>query len=204
MNSNSPPIHACATYRTSLSRLLGVVVLAYVVACAPPAYFAHWVVDVGELAGFVLLSAAAFGRLWCLIYIAGRKSQELQTSGPYSIVRNPLYVFSFLGAVGFGLAVENPLLAILLAAAFAVYYPMIVRLEERRLVAVFGPAFGDYCSRTPRWLPDFSRYCEPDSLVVHPAKIRRGILDAMWFLLAFLLWEAVEELRSLALLPILN
>ncbi|MGH8753515.1 MAG: methyltransferase family protein [Burkholderiales bacterium] len=178
------------------SRIAVVVILTYVVLGAPPKFFSSWLVDVAELVGFVFLSVAAMGRVWCIIFIAGVKNEVLVTDGPYSIVRNPLYVFSFLGAVGLGLAVENPLLALILGTLFAAFYPSVVRREEAYLASAHGSVFQEYCARTPRWVPNFWLYREPKTLTVVPAKIRKGIFDAMWFLWAFLLWEATEEFRQ--------
>jgi protein-S-isoprenylcysteine O-methyltransferase Ste14 len=182
--------------RIALSRTFMVVVLAYVLASAPPRLGSAWVLEAAELAGFVLLALAAFGRVWCLLYIAGKKNRVLLDSGPFSLCRNPLYVFSFLGAVGFGLAVENPLVALLLALIFAVYYPYVVAREESDLAVRFGPAFEAYRARTPRWLPSLRRFHEPSSLDVDPVRFRKGLLDATWFLWAFFLWEILEELRA--------
>ena len=47
-----------------------------------------------------LTSAAAVGRLWCSLYIAGYKKSCLVTDGPYAMCRNPLYFFSMLGVWG--------------------------------------------------------------------------------------------------------
>lgn len=184
-----------ATHRMLWSRLFGIVVFAYVLLAAPPTFFGAWIVELGGLAGFVLLSLAAFGRVWCLIYIAGKKNGTLLTEGPYSVVRNPLYVFSLLGAVGFGFAVENPWLAAIIGVWFAACYSITVAHEEKRLVAIFGATYAAYCARSPRWIPNFRLYHEPQTLVVCPAKIRQGSLEAMWFLWAYLLWEVLEVFR---------
>ncbi len=53
-----------------------------------------------EAFGISLIVAAIIGRMWCTLYIGGRKSAEIVQSGPYSVTRNPLYVFSSIGAVG--------------------------------------------------------------------------------------------------------
>jgi hypothetical protein len=117
-------------------------------------------------------------------------------------VRNPLYVFSCIGAIGLRLAVENPVLALVLGLSFAAFYPSAVKHEVARLAMLHGAAFKDYCHRTPRWIPDFSLYREPETITVSPARIRAGILDA-WFLWAFFLWEAAEEFRQAGFLTTL-
>lgn len=187
-------------HRIFWSRGVGVVVVAYVLLSHPPTILPPWTLELGGLLGLVLLAAAAFGRVWCLIFVAGKKKHVLITDGPYSIVRNPLYIFSFFGAVGFGLAVENPILAGLLAVLFAVYYAFVVKREERILAARFGPLFQEYCARIPRWLPTFSFYKEPQTVSVYPAQIRNGIFDAMWFIWLFVLWELIEELRHIGVI----
>jgi protein-S-isoprenylcysteine O-methyltransferase Ste14 len=183
------------------SRLAAAVVGVYVLLVAPPKIGPPWLGESMELTGFVLLVAAAFGRIWCLTYISGKKDSVLLTTGPYSVVRNPLYLFSFLGALGFGMAVENPLLSLVLGTGFAVFYPITVRNEERRLLGHFGEEYGKYCDRTPRWIPDFRLYREPEAITLNPAKIRKGLLDATWFLWAFLFWEVLEECRKTGVLP---
>lgn len=179
--------------RIAWSRAGVILALAYALFVPAPAAIPPMLLDVLELAGFGLLIVAALGRLWCLSYIAGMKNEVLVTEGPYSVVRNPLYIFSFIGAVGFGFAVEHPVLAALFAGAFVVFYPSVVRHEEEALTQAFGERFARYCNATPRWLPRWSNFHEPESWNIDPRRFRAGLLDAMWFLWAFLLWEIFEE-----------
>jgi Putative protein-S-isoprenylcysteine methyltransferase len=67
--------------------------------------------------GFVLIVITTLGRIWCFVYISGYKDDRLIQYGPYSLVRNPLYLFSFMGTIGLGLATEN-----LVALALMVIY----------------------------------------------------------------------------------
>jgi hypothetical protein len=151
--------------------------------------------------GYALLVVATLWRIWCALFIAGTKNGELAQGGPYSMVRNPLYIGNFLGAVGFGFAVEQPLLALALGAVFILAYPAVVAQEEANLARIFGARYTEYCARVPRWMPTWSLYREPELVTVPPRFVRKAILDAMWFLWAFGLWEFVEELHKLHLLP---
>lgn len=154
-----------------------------------------------SVVGFVMLGMAALWRIWAELFIAGTKNGELAMGGPYSVVRNPLYVGTFVGVVGLGLAVHQPLLGIALGAVFALSYPAVIAEEEANLARIFGDAFREYCARVPRWIPNWSLYSEPGKVTVEPRHMRRAILDAMWFLWAFALWELIELLHELNLLP---
>lgn len=193
---------ALAMRRMLLTWLIALPLLAYVVFTISP-----WEESLlGELlledVGFVLLVLATLGRVWCLTYIGGYKNGALVTAGPYSAVRNPLYVFNFLGGIGFGLATEHPPVALVILIAFVVYYPLVVAREERYLDRVYGETYLVYKRRTPRWIPDFSLYTEPETCVVRPAYVRKGIFNAAWFLWLFLLWEIVEKLHEQGVLGV--
>ncbi|WP_419191491.1 methyltransferase family protein [Engelhardtia mirabilis] len=184
-----------AHHRLLLSRAFAVLLGVYILFGPPPPTFAPWVASLSGLTGLALLAIAAFGRVWCLTFIAGKKNVEVVKSGPYSMVRNPLYVFSFVGAIGFGLAIEDPLLTFTIAAAFTIYYYFVVRSEEAYLLANQGESYQRYFDSTPRWIPRPSLYTEPDSVEIDPRRMRRGILDAMWFIWAYFLHEILEAIQ---------
>jgi protein-S-isoprenylcysteine O-methyltransferase Ste14 len=67
-----------------------------------------WVIDGPahlsiEWIGLALIVVCILGRTWCALYLGGKKKRQLVRHGPYSIVRNPLYLFSAIGAAGVGL-----------------------------------------------------------------------------------------------------
>ncbi len=87
-------------------------------------------------------------------YAAGyvKKNRELTQTGPYAHTRNPLYLGSMLIAAGFAVALESWLIALVLAAGFAIIYIPVIASEERFLRGAF-PDFDDYARRVPRLLP---------------------------------------------------
>jgi len=155
------------------------------------------------LVGAVLVGAATMGRLWCSLYIAGYKEGTLITTGPYSISRNPLYFFSFVGAVGLGLATETFTFGVLFAVWFALFYPAVIRAEERRLRELHGTRFEDYARRVPRFFPRFSLLVEPEHYTVRPVHFRNHLLDALWFVWGLGLLELIESVHMYQLLPTL-
>lgn len=189
-------------HRMAWSRALIVALLLFVLLKAPEAD-SDWIGELSEMLGFALLAAATLWRIWCHLFIAGSKNGELATEGPYSVVRNPLYLGNLLGVVGFGFAVEQPLLAVLLGLVFGLFYPSVVSREERDLGRLFGERYAAYCAAVPRWVPDWSLYREPAFVTVSPKRMRGAVLDAMWFLWAFALWEFIEELHKVNLIPTL-
>ena len=192
-----------AAHRIAWSRVLVVAVLVLVLFTSPPAVSPAWLVELSEMLGFGLLACACLWRIWCALFIAGIKNGELATTGPYSVVRNPLYIGTFLGVLGFGFAVEQPFLVLSLGLMFALFYPSVVAQEEKRLTVLFGETYRAYCAKVPRWIPEWSLYQEPAAVTVSPRRMRGAIFDAMWFLWAFALWEFIEELHKLQLLPTL-
>ncbi|TIL80128.1 MAG: isoprenylcysteine carboxylmethyltransferase family protein, partial [Mesorhizobium sp.] len=78
-----------------------------------------WVHESIEMLGVLLIFLGVVGRLWSTLYIGGRKSSEVVTGGPYSITRNPLYVFSTVAAAGVGAQIGSFTGIILFAALCA-------------------------------------------------------------------------------------
>jgi protein-S-isoprenylcysteine O-methyltransferase Ste14 len=100
----------------------------------------------GIIAAFgLVIRALAAGHL--------QKDRELATSGPYAVTRNPLYLGSSLLAVGFAIAGGSWADAAIVIAYFAVFYYAVMRAEEAELYRRFGPAFEEYASRVPLFLP---------------------------------------------------
>lgn len=148
--------------------------------------------------GIALAAAGVFGRLWSSSYIAGNKNSRLVMDGPYSLCRNPLYFFTFVGGLGVTLTTETLTLPALFAAGFWVFYPGVIRAEEHTLRMLHADAFADYCRRVPAFWPWFRGYREPERYEISAARFSRALLDVVWFLLAALAVHFVDDLHSAA------
>jgi hypothetical protein len=146
---------------------------------------------------------ATVGRLWCSMYRSGYKNNSLITSGPYSLSRNPLCFFSLLGSVGVGLAIETLIVPLIILIGFSLYYPYVIREEERHLKNIHGKSFEDYCKEIPRFFPTFSHFTEPDSYVIKPKIFRKRVLNSLWFIWILGIFELVEIFHEYGIIPIL-
>ncbi|MCC6889686.1 MAG: isoprenylcysteine carboxylmethyltransferase family protein [Hyphomicrobiales bacterium] len=185
--------------RTRHTRWLAILAVPLIALIAPPPR-PPWAHDLTETLAVICLVICLVGRGWCSIYIAGRKDAELVTSGPYSMTRNPLYVFSFIGVVGIGLITEVMSVLAAAVAVFVTYYGVVVRREEKYLAALHGAAYADYRARVPRWIPDVSQWRDAERLDVRPKHIVTHLLDSSLFFLAFVLFEILEFLRAAQIL----
>jgi protein-S-isoprenylcysteine O-methyltransferase Ste14 len=149
-----------------------------------------------EWIGVTLILVCMLGRAWCTLYIGGRKNGMLVMDGPYSVCRNPLYVFSIIGAVGVG-AQFGSVTSSFIAGMFAylVFLRTAIR-EERSLNAAFGGAFAAYAARVPRFMPKFRLWTSPDSIVVQPRLMLLTLADAAVFFLAIPIVETFEYLHE--------
>jgi protein-S-isoprenylcysteine O-methyltransferase Ste14 len=141
-----------------------------------------------EALGVVLIGVAVIGRAWCTLYIGGRKAEEVVRDGPYSVSRNPLYMFSFLAVLGAGMQTGSIVFGAILAfVSFLILRPVIAR-EEEVLESRFGPRLG--------------AWTDAHMLHVSPALFWRTIADGALFFLTIPLLELLEHLQAAYDLPV--
>jgi protein-S-isoprenylcysteine O-methyltransferase Ste14 len=106
------------------------------------------------LASLWLCAAAlrALGKQWT--YRARViEGHELITRGPYSLVRNPIYLGMFGMLVATGLAVGRWPVLLVATALFLVGTKIRIRSEEKLLRDAFGETFEEYVRRVPAFIP---------------------------------------------------
>jgi protein-S-isoprenylcysteine O-methyltransferase Ste14 len=153
-----------------------------------------------ERSGIFLIVVGILGRTWCSMYIGGHKLNRLVTEGPYSITRNPLYLFSAIAAFGLGAQIGSAVFALICAIATVAIFAMVIRHEERALAERFPAEYARYAARVPRLLPRFSGWQDAETVVVRPALVHRTFWDATLFLLAAPALKALESLREASLI----
>jgi len=113
------------------------------------------------LADFLII-AGAFGSLAAVSHLGTSfsvmpEARKLVTSGPYALVRHPLYLAELVGVSGLVVEFQQPFAVLLGGAVFAAQYWRTV-FEERILLAAY-PEYVAYRTRTGRFIPYvFCRY----------------------------------------------
>jgi protein-S-isoprenylcysteine O-methyltransferase Ste14 len=148
-----------------------------------------------EIVSYALVAAATVGRLWCGLYLRAQKPKKLCQQGPYSICRNPIYVFNCLGGIGVAVASGRVALMIGIPALLCAYYLFAIKSEEKTLLERYGKEYEAYCAAVPRMIPRFGRYWSSTTLAVTPGHYLRGIVKAMvYFWIVFAL-QLIDTLK---------
>ena len=194
------------TYQRLRRLVLAILILAMVVALLfgqsafPPETPVHEAI---EMAGVLLIFLGIVGRLWSTLYIGGRKSAEVVTGGPYSITRNPLYLFSSLAAVGVGAQMGSIVAAAGFGVLCALAFHIVILREEKFLSGAMGAPYLAYLASVPRFFPKLSLYKEGDTGSFRPRLLLNTLLDGLVFLLAMPLFEAIDTAQLSGALPVL-
>jgi protein-S-isoprenylcysteine O-methyltransferase Ste14 len=99
------------------------------------------------------LPAALLGlllRAWAAGHLA--KNERLATTGPYALIRNPLYAGTLVAAAGFLTAARRLSLGMVFAAVFVLVYLPVIEQEEQHLRKLF-PEYEAYAARVPLLIP---------------------------------------------------
>jgi protein-S-isoprenylcysteine O-methyltransferase Ste14 len=113
-------------------------------------------------AGVAVTVAGEILRLWGVHHIGSISRTRadrlgpLVASGPFALVRNPLYLGNIAIWVGFALTARLVWLAPVILILLGLEYHAIVRWEERLLESRLGEDYRNYASRVPRWTPRLS------------------------------------------------
>ena len=81
------------------------------------------------------------------------KAQKLATTGPYSLMRNPLYFGNFLIGLGWSIIAGAYAVVIFVVSFYILYNLVIIPHEEKFLISKFGIEYEYYCRKVKRFFP---------------------------------------------------
>lgn len=92
------------------------------------------------------------GRNWS-ISLEIREKHELISTGPYALIRHPMYTSFLLMALGQAFLIANWVVGLAGLVGFAILFFLRVDKEERMMLEIFGTRYRDYMERTKRLIP---------------------------------------------------
>jgi protein-S-isoprenylcysteine O-methyltransferase Ste14 len=120
-------------------------------------------------------------------------ADELNITGLYSCVRNPLYLGNYFMYLGVALMPRLWWLPALLTLGFALYYERIVFAEERFLESKFGDAYRTWAGRTPAFFPRLRLWMQPRLPFAWRTALKREYLGLGGLIGMFVLVELAEN-----------
>lgn len=127
-----------------------------------------------------------------------REGQLLIQGGPYSLVRNPMYLGILLIGLGIVLMLFEWWVVCIFLVVFVGRYILLIFKEEKKLLALFPEDYPLYCRRVPRFLPSLSALVDKDItgyLPLRPRWLKREIGTVLAVLLMTILLESLHDIQ---------
>lgn len=155
--------------RRSASEKIGLAVALFGLAIVPGFYVATGIPEAADYStsvwaiglGAVIFAAALWvfrrshkelGRNWS-ITLEIRERHKLVSTGPYALIRHPMYTSFLLMGIGQAFLLANWVAGAAGIIGFAVLFFLRVEKEERMMLENFGPEYRAYMERTRRIIP---------------------------------------------------
>ena len=132
--------------------------------------------------GLTLIFIGELLRIWAVSYAGGITrttkvgAPSLCTTGPYSYTRNPLYIGNMIiytGVVYVAGSYNILSMLIITWTFFIIQYYLIFKLEQNRLIEIFGKEYKAYMDNVPILFPRLSPWINKDKYV--PMKLLNTI-----------------------------
>jgi protein-S-isoprenylcysteine O-methyltransferase Ste14 len=145
-SSNQPSWKKLAQkIRVPAGTILGIIFLLFFMH---PSIRSLWI-------GGAIAIMGALLRLWAAGHI--EKGRVLARGGPYAFTRNPLYLGSFVMALGIIIAGQGYWFLLIFGTFFVAFYWPVMKAEEQELLNGYGEKFIEYSNLVPLFFPSFRR-----------------------------------------------
>jgi protein-S-isoprenylcysteine O-methyltransferase Ste14 len=137
------------------------------------------------------LALAVVGQVF-RVYAAGfiHKNKQLASSGPYALVRHPLYLGNFLILIGFTIASANLYVTIGVVLFFLIWYPAAIAYEDSKLENIFEDEWREWSKNIRAIIPGRFRLADlkAEGWDTYQSLIRNGELPISLYLLSCGIW----------------
>ena len=146
--------------------------------------------------GLLIFFLGLLGRIWAQQHLHYRLKMPmiLTRTGPYALLRNPIYVSNILTSVGLTVVSRVVWMVPITILWCGLIFSIVVREEEERIAKVFGPPYTAYLAEVPRWIPRHARM--PFEFVnEHLAPSIRAEMYNLLYLIPFVIKEVVRQVN---------
>ena len=190
-----------AKHRIFLSRLFSLILLSVLLVSKPQMYGTLFY-NILFIIGLWLVLIGILGRIFASFFMSDNRNVSVVSKGLYSITRNPLYLFSFIGMVGVALCYGSIIVLGILIISYAIYYSQVIAFEEKSLSQKIGSSYINYLnSGVPRFFPDFKRWDSDLYLRVNYKVVLKTTIEASYFFLVVLFLIIMLKLQELDIIP---
>ncbi len=186
--------------KTDTTILIVIILCTGIFAAFKKLYLSNEIFDaLFDAMGFLLIYKGNFLRMAARGHKKNfsKQSHALVVSGPYTIVRNPMYLGTFYLGAGFAFLVWPFWSVPIFACFFYLRFIKQIKIEEAFLLKSFGKEYENYCAKVPRLIPrldivtkiNFKKTFDLNS--VFSTKETRGLI--FWPLLAMIL-ESIQQI----------
>ncbi len=119
----------------------------------PPGYWPFWLGAAVTVAGllFAVWAREHLGTNWSRS-VTIKQGHELITTGPYAVVRHPIYTGILTGFLGMAIAISQVRGFIVFVLIFLVFW-LKLRMEEEWMRSQFGDTYATYARKTAALVP---------------------------------------------------
>jgi protein-S-isoprenylcysteine O-methyltransferase Ste14 len=142
---------------------------------------------------FAVSMVGEFIQLWCFASLD--KNSTLAFRGPYSLVRNPMYLGRYFIILGMLLLLDNGRLAVIVVYTVLYWFYMTnrVKREEALLKEVFGQSYADYCAEVRPFLPRLTP-CSNGTLAFWDSRLFRNCHGSRNLIATLVVWGLIALL----------
>lgn len=158
--------------------------------------------DLWVLLCFMISMLGLFVRCYTVGFVPGgtsgrnthaQRATHLNTTGLYSIVRNPLYLGNFIIILGVLLSIKVWWLVLLGSLAFFIYMERIILAEENFLSTTYGETYNTWRAETPAIVPNFTLWQRPAMAFSWKTVLKREYPGLLNIGFAFFIIELITD-----------
>ena len=145
--------------------------------------------DMGTVSiGLALVVIGQVFRIYAAGYIF--KNKQLASTGPYALVRHPLYLGNFIILTGFTIASANIYVEGVGVLFFLIWYPAAIAYVDSKLENIFGDEWREWSKSRRAIIPGRARWADlkTSGWDTYQSLIRNGELPISLYLLSGGIW----------------